>query len=129
MARFFDPTYDPRPDSGTSGRFVSDLNPEKAYGTDKRNLDNDERGFADAADTSNERQQGRVKRFMAAARTAGKYRQKAQFAEPTIRGRTPRTEAVIDGTQLPSMGDSVGISGGTNYARKPSAFSGIFRGF
>ena len=129
MARFFDSTYDPRPDAGSSGGYISDLNPERAYATDKRHLDTTEKESADSADTSNERQQDRVKKFMAAARTAGQYRQRAQIAEPTIRGRTPRTEAVIDGTQLPSMGDTVGTAGSTKYSRKPGAFSGTFRGF
>ena len=129
MARFFDSTYDPRPDAGSSGGYISDLNPERAYATDKRHLDTTEKKSADSADTSNERQQDRVKKFMAAARTAGQYRQRAQIAEPTIRGKTPRTEAVIDGTQLPSMGDTVGTAGSTKYSRKPGAFSGTFRGF
>ena len=129
MARFFDSTYDPRPDAGSSGGYISDLNPERAYATDTRHLDETERGFADSADTSNEIQQNRVKKFMAAARTAGEYQQRTQIAEPTIRGKTPRREAVIDGTQLPSMGDTIGTIGSTNYARKPGAFSGTFRGF
>jgi hypothetical protein len=129
MARFFDPTYDPQQDAGSSGGDNSDLHPERAYATDMRHLDGTERGFAGRADTSNEAQQNRVRKFMAAARTAGQYRQRAQIAEPTIRGKTPRGEAVIDGTQLPSMGDTIGTAGSTSYARKPGAFSGTFRGF
>jgi hypothetical protein len=129
MARFLDPTYDPRQDSGTSGGDTSDLHPERAYDTDIRRLDNTARDSADAADTRNEVNQDRVKRYMAAAKTAGAYRQRAQIAEPTIRGKTPRSEAVIDGVQLPSLGDTVGTAGSTNYARKPSGYSGTFRGF
>jgi hypothetical protein len=129
MARFLDPTYDPRQDSGTSGGDTSDLHPERAYDTDIRRLDNTARDSADAADTRNEVKQDRVKRYMAAAKTAGAYRQRAQIAEPTIRGKTPRSEAVIDGVQLPSLGDTVGTAGSTNYARKPSGYSGTFRGF
>ena len=129
MARFFEPTYDPRQDAGSSGGDSSDLHPERAYATDTRHLDETERGFANRADTGNEVQQNRVKKFMAAAKTAGEYQQRTQIAEPTIRGKTPRTEAVIDGTQLPSMGDTIGTVGSTNYARKPGAFSGTFRGF
>jgi hypothetical protein len=129
MARFLDPTYDPRQDSGTSGGDTSDLHPERAYDTDIRRLDDTARDSADAADTRNEIKQDRVKRYMAAAKTAGAYKQRAQIAEPTIRGRTPRSEAVIDGVQLPSLGDTVGTAGSTNYARKPSGFSGTFRGF
>jgi hypothetical protein len=129
MARFLDPTYDPRQDSGTSGGDTSDLHPERAYDTDIRRLDETARDSADAADTRNEIKQDRVKKYMAAAKTAGAYRQRAQIAEPTIRGKTPRSEAVIDGVQLPSLGDTVGTAGSTNYARKPSGYSGTFRGF
>ena len=129
MARFLDPTYDPRQDSGTSGGDTSDLHPERAYDTDIRRLDETARDYADAADTRNEVKQDRVKKYMAAAKTAGAYRQRAQIAEPTIRGKTPRSEAVIDGVQLPSLGDTVGTAGSTNYARKPSGYYGTFRGF
>ena len=129
MARFLDPTYDPRQDSGTSGGDTSDLHPERAYDTDIRRLDNTARDSADAADTRNEVAQDRVKKYMAAAKTAGAYKQRTQIAEPTIRGKTPRSEAVIQGVQLPSLGDTVGTAGSTNYARKPSGYSGTFRGF
>lgn len=129
MARFLDPTYDPRQDSGTSGGDTSDLHPERAYDTDIRRLDNTARDSADAADTRNEVAQDRVKKYMAAAKTAGAYKQRTQIAEPSIRGKTPRSEAVIQGVQLPSLGDTVGTAGSTNYARKPSGFSGTFRGF
>jgi hypothetical protein len=129
MARFLDPTYEPLQDSGTSGGDTSDLHPERAYDTDIRRLDETARDSADAADTRNEVKQDRVKKYMAAAKTAGAYRQRAQIAEPTIRGKTPRSEAVIEGVQLPSLGDTVGTAGSTNYARKPSGYSGTFRGF
>lgn len=129
MARFLDPIYDPRQDSGTSGGDTSDLNPERAYDTDIRRLDKTARGFADRADTRNEVKQDRVRKYMAAAKTAGAYRQRNQIAEPTIRGKTPRGEATIAGVQLPSLGDTVGTAGSTNYARKPSGYAGPFRGF
>jgi hypothetical protein len=63
MARFLDPTYDPRQDSGTSGGDTSDLHPERAYDTDIRRLDNTARDSADAADTRNEVKQDRVKKI------------------------------------------------------------------
>lgn len=129
MARFLDPTYDPRNRSGTSAAEVTDLNPEQAYDTDVRRLDDTEREIADEVDVRNIRQQDRVAKYMAAAKTAGAYRQRASIDEPQIRGRTPRNEAVIDGVTLPSQGDSGGRSGSTSYARKPSPFSGTFRGF
>ena len=115
MANFFDPTYDPRQDSGSSGVEVSDLNPEKIYDTDLRRLEDEERL---AAESVNDKQD-RVAKFMRAAKTAGAYRQRAGIAEPTIRGRTPRNPAFIDGTELPSLGDTIGTAGSTNYANKP----------
>ena len=115
MANFFDPTYDPRHDSGSSGVEVSDLNPEKIYDTDLRRLPADERLAAESVNNKQER----VAKFMRAAKTAGAYRQRAGIAEPTIRGRTPRNPAFIDGTELPSLGDTIGTAGSTNYANKP----------
>lgn len=129
MARFFDSTYDPSQRAGTSGAEVSDLNPEQAYDTDIRRLDESEREIADNADVRNTKQQGRVAKYMAAAKTAGAYRQRASIDEPQIRGRTPRTEANIKGVALPSQGDTVGRAGGVNYARKPGPSAGTFRGF
>ena len=115
MADFFDPTYDPRQLSGTSGAEVSDLRPEQAYDTDLRRVDPEERK---AVEPINDQQQ-RVEKYFRAAKSAGKFRQKAGIDEPQIRGKTPRTEAVIDGTNLPSMGDTYGKVGSTGYARKP----------
>jgi len=115
MANFFDPTYDPRQDYGSSGVEVSDLNPEKIYDTDLRRLPADERLAAESVNNKQER----VAKFMRAAKTAGAYRQRAGIAEPTIRGRTPRNPAFIDGTELPSLGDTIGTAGSTNYANKP----------
>lgn len=115
MANVYSPGYDPRQLSGTSGAEVSDLRPEQAYDTDLRRIASDER---DAIAPIN-RDQGRVAQYMKAARTAGKYRQQALIAEPTIRGKTPRSEANIAGTTLPSMGERFGRGGGTNYANKP----------
>jgi hypothetical protein len=115
MANFFDPTYDPRQDSGSSGVEVTDLTPEKIYDTDLRRLPAEERGAAKSVND----QQDRVAKFMRAAKTAGAYRLRAGIAEPTIRGKTPRTPATIAGTELPSMGDTAGPVGSTNYANKP----------
>ena len=129
MARFLDPTYDPRNQSGTSGAEVTDLNPEQAYDTDIRRLDETEREIADEVDVRNVRQQDRVAKYMAAAKTAGAYKQRASIDEPQIRGRTPENEASINGVVLPSRGDSGGRTGSVKYAQKPSAFSGTFRGF
>lgn len=129
MARFLDPTYDPRNKSGTSAAEVTDLNPEQAYDTDIRRLDQTEREIADNVDIRNLSQQNRVQRFMAAARTAGAYRQRASIDEPQIRGRTPRSEANINGVILPSQGDSGGRTGSVQYAKRPKPFSGTFRGF
>jgi len=116
MANILRPTYDPRQDSGTSGAEVSDLRPEQAYDTDLRRLDEDKRAAAESVN----RKQNRVAKFFKAARTAGRYRQRAGIAEPTIDGETPRSRLEINGVELPSLGDSGGRAGGMSYARKPS---------
>lgn len=115
MADLYNPIYDPRLRSGTSGAEVSDLNPEQAYDTDLRRVDPEARASAESVNDKQER----VGRFIKAAKTAGKYKQAAAIDEPTIRGKVPRSEASIDGTTLPSLGDRFGRGGGTNYANKP----------
>jgi len=121
MARFFEPTYDPRQDSGSSGVEVSDLHPEKAYDTDLRRLQEDERLGAESLNDD----QNRVGKFMRAARSAGAYKQRASIDEPTIRGRTPRVPAAINGVALPTTGDSGGRTGAVGYAGKPQPRSGM----
>jgi hypothetical protein len=116
MANIYKSTYDPRQDSGTSGAEVSDLRPDQAYNTDLRRLDPEER--ASVANINN--QQDRVAKFMRAARTAGAYQQRASIDEPTIRGRVPRNPATIQGTEIPSLGDSGGRTGSVKYARRPT---------
>jgi len=124
MAKFFDPIYDPRLDSGSSGVEVSDLNPEKIYDTDLRRISADDRFSVESINNP----QDRIGQYMKAAKTAGAYRTRAAIAEPTLRGKTPRNPVVIDvsafntpfgGTVLPSMGDTIGTAGSTNYANKP----------
>lgn len=115
MADVYSSRYDPRQLSGTSGAEVSDLRPEQAYDTDLRRIAPEER---DAIAPIN-RDQGRVAKYMKAARTAGKYKQQALISEPTLRGKTPRSEANINGTTVPNLGDRFGRAGGTNYANKP----------
>jgi hypothetical protein len=124
MERFFDSTYDPRQDSGSSAGDTSDLHPERSYDTDIRRLDEGGRATADRADTRNERMQGRAKKFMAAARAAGAFRQRAETEEPKIRGRTPRNPATINGVEVPSQGDAPGARGTVQYATKPQSRSG-----
>ena len=117
MARFYDPTYDPQKDSGTSGAEISDLNPEQLYDTDLRRLDEDVRGDLEIND-----KQDRVAKFMRAAKTAGKYKQSKGISEPTIKGRTPISKAEISGLELPSLrGRNYGPpgAGSTEYANKP----------
>jgi hypothetical protein len=115
MADLFNSNYDPRQLSGTSGAEVSDLRPEQAYDTDLRRVEESERGSAESLNDN----QNRVAKYMRAAKSAGKFRQSAGIDEPSIRGKTPRSEASINGTVLPSLGDSGGRSGSTGYARKP----------
>jgi len=125
MARFFDSTYDPRQDSGSSGSELNDLNPERAYDTDLRRVEESERPDIESIND----EQGRIGRFFKAAKTANKYRQRASIDEPTIRGRTPKSEAIIDGVELPSTGDEYGTVGSVGYAKKPQPKSGAFYGF
>jgi len=115
MADLFNPLYDPRQLSGTSGAEVSDLRPEQAYDTDLRRVAPGDRSSAESVNDK----QGRVEKYFRAAKTAGKFRQKAAIDEPQIRGKTPRRQANIDGTELPSLGDTYGQVGSTGYARKP----------
>lgn len=125
MARFFDKNYDPRQDSGSSGSEVSDLTPERQYDTDLRRVDEQDRvGVEDINDD-----QGRIKKFFAAAKTANKFKQNALIDEPMIRGKTPKSEAFIQGVQTPSLGDAYGTVGSVKYAKTPKAFSGTFYGF
>lgn len=125
MARFFDSTYDPRQDSGSSGSEINDLVPERNYDTDLRRIPQDERG---EVEDINEKQAG-IKKFFSAAKAANKYRQKASIDEPTLRGETPRSEANIDGVEIPSLGDEYGTVGSVGYAKKPKPQSGTFYGF
>lgn len=125
MARFFDPTYDPRQDSGSSGSEVTDLNPERSYDTDLRRIEESKRPDIEAINED----QGRIRRFITSAKAANKFRQKASIDEPTLRGETPRSEAVIGGVEVPSLGDEYGTVGSVGYAKKPKPQSGTFYGF
>ena len=116
MARFYDSTYDPRQDSGTSGSEVSDLNPEQGM-VDLRRIDIDKRG--DVEDINDE--QGRVKRFFKAAKAAGSFRQRSVLMSH-LGGRIPVGKADLGGTELPSLrGRNFGGpgAGATEYATKP----------
>ena len=132
MARFYNPRegqerrpvdfgYDPRPDAGTSGAEITDLNPEQAYDTDLRRLSEEERFPAESLNDD----QGRIAKFMRAAKSAGAYKQRASIDEPAIRGRTPRVPASVQGVALPTTGDSGGRSGSVDYADKPKPRSGM----
>ena len=118
MARFYDSTYDPTQDSGTSGAEVSDLNPEQGYDVDLRRIEADER-----EDVENiNRQQNRVRRFFKSAKAAGAFKQRSGFNEPSIGGRVPVGKASLGGTELPSLrGRNFGGpgAGATEYATKP----------
>ena len=110
--------------SASSGGYVTDQTPERAYDVDIRRLEDDEKRTAYAGDIRNERQQNRVRKFFQAAKSAGKYRQKASIDEPLIRGRATKNEAYLKGTYTPSLGDEMGPVGGMSYAKKPQPFSG-----
>ena len=99
MANRFRPNYDPGVDSGTSGAEVSDLNPEQAYDTDLRRIDEDARRSAQSVN----QQQNRVAKFMRAVKTAGEYQKRNLVREETSA----------------TAGDSGGRAGSVGYARKP----------
>jgi len=115
--------------AGSSAGADQELHPERSYGTDLRYLEGDEKSTAEHADTSNTVQQNRVRRFLASAKAAGKYKQDSLIAEPGIRGETPHVQASIKGVSLPYTGDKMGVSGTTSYARKPKNMAGKFVGF
>ena len=118
MARFYDPTYDPTQDSGTSGAEISDLNPEQGYDVDLRRIEADER-----EDVENiNRKQNRVRRYFKSSKAAGAFKQRSGFYEPSIGGRVPVGKADLGGTELPSLrGRNFGGpgAGATEYATKP----------
>ena len=133
MARFYDPTYDPQKDSGTSGIEVSDLNPEDQRNVDLRRLDPEERDiYKDVKrdfsyPKDQESSQERISKFMKSVRAAGEYKQRRGISEPTVRGRTPIGKADLRGVELPSQrsgnfGDPG--AGSTEYAHKPKPNAG-----
>jgi len=105
---------------GTSGSEASDLRPDYSYDIDLRRVDADERDIV----SSLNRDQDAIKRRVQAAKVAGAYQKRALIDQPTIRGKTPRGAATIEGVTLPSMGEAFGPVGATKYADKPKAFTG-----
>ena len=127
MARFYDSTYDPQKDSGTSGIEVTDLNPEKAYDTDLRRVAPDLRD-----DLGKNEKPDKVAKFTKAVKIANDYKQRRRIAEPTLNGKTPITKAIINGVELPSLrGRNYGDpgAGATEYAHKPKSGFGTFYNF
>jgi hypothetical protein len=100
-------TYDPSLDAGTSATDTSDLNPGRAYDIDFRRLDNNERAISKITD--NENQQNRINKFMAAAKSAGKFKQNALINEPTSANH----------------GETFSPIGSIGYARKPKLNFGL----
>ena len=68
MASFYNPTYDPTKDSGTSGAEISDLNPEQGYDVDLRRFEKEQRGGVKSVNDK----QNIVRRFFKAAKAAEK---------------------------------------------------------
>jgi len=129
MANTYRPNYDPRQDSGSSGAEVNDLNPGRSYRVDLRRLDAAERESANAAGTGNQAIEEKVNKYLAAAKTANEFRQRAELQEPNLRGKVPKQRATIAGVELPTIGDKQGPVGSTSYARGPKRYSGTFYGF
>ena len=118
----YSPTYDASKDSGTSVKFNSDLNPEDSYDVDLRALDPVERKTARLGDAAGEAKQNRVEKSLKAARSAGKFRKKRMYDQPF----TDRSGGMNEGF---TRGDNFPYAGSTNYADKPEANFGTFRGF
>ena len=117
----YSPTYDRSKDSASSTGYVSDVKPEAGYSLDLRNLDPEERRTAKIGDAAGEAQQNRVGKSLRAARSAAKFRQKRSYDQPY----TDRSGALSGFTQ----GDDFPYAGSTNYADKPEAKFGTFKGF
>jgi hypothetical protein len=126
---FVKQSYDPTSHGGSSATATDDLRPGSAYTVDTRNLDKTEKQTAGRANTSNEIEEARAQKFLAAARASGRFKKTELHNEPGIKGKTPRTEANMQGTNIPTLGDKIGIIGSTNYAQKPGGSSGPFKGF
>jgi hypothetical protein len=120
MGRFYEPRkdsprgyipggYDPTVDAGTSVSDTSDLNTGTSYNVDTRNLDTEEQKTAGPADTRNQRQEARVQKFMAAAKSAGKFKQSAALREPTSA----------------DQGEVFSPVGSTQYSAKPKRTYGL----
>jgi len=103
MASLYTPLYTSAKRSGTSGAESSDLNPEQAYDTDLRRVDEDVRG---SIQSINAKQTG-ISKYFKAVRLANKYRQ----------------QAMIGGAADDIPGDKFGPVGSSSYGRKPSAGS------
>ena len=79
MAKFFDPTYNPLKDAGSSSVEVSDLRPEQSRDVDLRDLEAEERDqYSDrfkqfAYEKDQEDAQSRISSYMKAAKTAGAF--------------------------------------------------------
>lgn len=126
---FVKQSYHPTSGAGSSATATDDLRPGSAYTVDTRNFDKTEKQTAGRANTSNELEESRAQKFLAAARASGRFKKTELHNEPGIRGKTPRTEANMQGTNVPTLGDKIGITGSTNYAKKPRGSSGTFKGF
>ena len=116
------------------------------YEADQRYLDDDEKQLSDSAVTLfPERsappiKEESAKRYTLAARAAGKYKERAGYDEPGVRGETPVREAIFDvqsfgppygGTVTPSQKGTLGPpgAGGVNRMRKSQPQFGTFKGF
>ena len=119
MANLFSPTEDERRLPGTSGADYNDLNPEQAYDTDLRRVDEEDRIYAERGMLNKKQRLGkRIK----AARTAGRYRGQKAIQEFENNGEIPISARQINGTIIPGLrfpGYGDPGAGGTNYSRKP----------
>ena len=117
----YSPNYDRSKDSASSAGYVTDVTPEAGYSLDLRNLDPQERLTARIGDAAGEAQQNRVGKSLRAARSAAKFQKKRSYDQPYT-DRSGQLSGLVDGDDFP-------YAGATNYADKPEASFGTFRGF
>ena len=132
MERFGPPLHrdpGPIPVGSTSSAGDQEQHPARSYGIDLRYLNKKDKSTAARADTDNTKQQHRVKSLVAAAKVAGLYKANRLISEPSNHGETPRSHASIKGTEVPTLGDTIGKVGSVNYATKPALRAGKFVGF
>jgi hypothetical protein len=111
---------------------------QSTYSADARFLEGDDKAQNRAAERAFQQRsapevvEDRNRKYISAARAAGKYREDRGYDEPGFDSRVPIGKLSIAGTELPSLrGRNYGRpgAGGMMVSRKPKAMFGTFYGF